>query len=286
MAAELTRRKRSLGRYMEALRKRMDPPMSAEALADLCEIARTTITRMEGGSQLPNRHLFAAILGALGVNDTERKEAFALWHRAKQPTATVEHASDLAPKYVAFRRDESEAVAELTINYVALPGVLQTARYASAVAEGGRLDVVWEQRMADERLARRQLLEGERPLRLHAILSEAALRYVVGGLHVWKEQLEQLLSATERENITIQVVPFARGAFGHMSGPVIILCFDDDPDAPHIVYLEHPAGGETIDKQEDVASFVAIFEDVRGLAWSPEESADFIRSLLNETKDE
>lgn len=290
MPAELTRRKRSLGRYMEALRKRPDRTLTADEVATLAETSRTTISRMEGGLQLPNKHLFAAILGALRVNETERREAFALWRRAGVRTASVEHAADLPPKYLAFRRDESEAVSELTINYVALPGLLQTAAYHQALVEATRWLVPkaspgWEERSADERRARQQLLTGEAPLYLHAILSEAVLRYVVGGREVWMEQLEHLLTVAQQENITIQVVPFDQGAYGSTNGPVTILCFEDDPDTPHTVYLEHPAGGETIDNQEEVSSFVDMFDDVRKLACSSDESALVIRTLLDKAKD-
>lgn len=171
---------------------------------------------MESGKQLPGRHLFAAVLTALGVTETERREAFALWNRARVKTAMVEHAADLPPKDVAFRRDESDASAVLTINYAALPGLLRTDAYQRAMSAANRWLVGeptpgWEDRLVEEQRSRQLLLSSAEPLHLHAVLSEAALRFAVGGAEVWADQLRHLLHAGEQDNITIQVVPFDRG---------------------------------------------------------------------------
>lgn len=289
MTAERTRRKRRLGLYMEGLRKRTDPALKPEAVAKKVETSRTTITRMELGQQLPGRHLFYAILGAYKTTTREREEAIARWSYAKQDTTVIEDSAALLPKYVAFRRDESEAARELTINYVALPGLLQTADYAAALAEGNRAlragDTGWEQRAADERQARQRLLSKPQPLHLHAIISEAALMHEVGGPVVMADQLRHLITMCSQPNVTIQIAPLATGAFGPMNSPVIILEFTDDPENPHSVYLEYAAGGETIDNQKDVSSFVALFNNVRVLALPPDESAAVIQSVLDKMED-
>lgn len=289
MAAERTRRKRRLGLFMEGLRRRVVPPLKPEQVAGMVEAARTTITRMESGQQLPNIQLLYAVLGVYGASEKERDEAVGLWRAAKQDTTVIEHAADLPPKYVAFRRDEAEAVAELTINYVALTGLLQTAGYAGALADANRSLRVradgWEQRTAQERQARQLLLAKPEPLRLHAILSEASLLYMVGGPTVMAEQLRHLLTVCAQPNVTIQVVPLASGAFGPMNSPVIILEFDDEPESQHTVYLEYAAGGESIERQADVTSFVTLFDDVRALALSPNDSAAVIRAVLDKIEE-
>ncbi|MFC0114719.1 Scr1 family TA system antitoxin-like transcriptional regulator [Kibdelosporangium aridum] len=290
MAVKPTRRKRKLGRYMERLRRKIEPTApTPEDVAKIVETARTTITRMELGQQLPQLHLFYAILGVYRATKDEREEATKLWRAAKQDTTVIEHAADLRPKYVAFRRDESEAVRERSINYVVLPGLLQTAGYASALADANNAlrtaEAGWELRAAEERQVRQRLLSGPNPLHLHAILSEACLLYQVGGSTVMAEQLQHLLTVARKPNVTIQVVPFAAGAVGPMTSPVIILEFDDDPENPHSVYLEHAAGGESIDDQTDVSRFLALFDDVRASALSPAKSTDAIRAVLDKIED-
>ncbi|GAA2969370.1 helix-turn-helix domain-containing protein [Actinokineospora diospyrosa] len=282
MPPEQTRRKRMVGRYMEALRKRHDPALIPERAAALADTSRTTISRLENGQQLPNKHLFAALLTVYGATPEERAEAVALWNHAKQGTVTVEHAADMPSKYVAFRRDEADAVAEFTINYSAIPGLLQTADYAMAISDDLGGDDTRRSRMTEDRQARQRLLGASRPLHTHAILSEAVLHFAVGGPTVLAEQLAHLVAAASSGTATIQVVPFVAGSFGTMNGPLTILRFDDDS---HVVYLEYPAGGELVDSPSDVSRFVRMFENVRGIALTPEESTAFIQRTLDVIKE-
>ncbi|RLK59681.1 helix-turn-helix domain-containing protein [Actinokineospora cianjurensis] len=283
MPPEQTRRKRMVGRYVEALRKRHDPTLLPERAAALADTSRTTISRLENGLQLPNKHLFAALLTVYGATDEERTEAMALWAHARQSAVTVEHAADMPSKYVAFRRDEADAVAEFTINYVAVPGLLQTADYAMAISDDLGGGDARRSRMTEDRQARQRLLDAPRPLVTHAILSEAVLRFAVGGPAVQAEQLAHLLAAAESKTITIQVVPFAAGSFGTMNGPLTILRFDDDS---HLAYLEYPAGGALVDSPADVSRFVRMFEDVRRIALTPGESTAFIQQTLDAIKEQ
>ena len=94
-------------------------------------------------------------------------------------------------------------------------------------------------------------------------------------------QLEYLLTVGARKNVTIQVVPFGAGAYGTMSGPVIVLSFGGEAD-PGLAYLEYAAGGETVENAKDVQAFVETFEDLRRkAALSPKESAMLIRAALD-----
>ena len=287
MPSEKTRRKARLGNYMLMLRKRIEPELKAEAVSELVETARTTITRMEAGRQVPSLHLMHAILGIYGVTDEERAEAVGRWRIAKQGTAVVEHAADAPMKYRAFRRDESEAAFERTMEPIAIHGLLQTAAYAAAVADAALLfnqnrPAGWEQRATDERLSRQKLLHGSGSLRLHSLIDEGVVRRVVGGPEVMAEQLRHLLAVGAQDNITIQVVPFGAGAYSTMSGPVSLLSFGHAEESD-TAYLEHAAGGELVENAEDVAVFVSTFERVsRDLALPPDQSADLIKEVLDQ----
>ncbi|MFD9894109.1 DUF5753 domain-containing protein [Amycolatopsis sp. NPDC059027] len=282
MALEKTRRKVKLGRYMQALRKDTVPVLRPEDIAPQFRIAATTITRMEGGLTLPGFTLLQALLGLYGVTDKQRAEATRLWEHAKQGSTSVENVTDLPTKYRAFRHDESDAVLERALDVVAVPGLLQTARYAETIGEATRRHhrpEGWDLRAAAERQTRQRLLEGTNPLRLYAIMDEAVIRRVIGSPEIMAEQLEYLLTAGARRNVTVQVVPFGVGAYGTMSGPMIVLSFEDDPD---LAYLEYAAGGETVENAKDVQAFVETFEEVRRkVALSPKESAELIRAALD-----
>ncbi|MDQ3402215.1 MAG: DUF5753 domain-containing protein [Actinomycetota bacterium] len=286
MPSERNRRKVKLGKYMTFLRKRVDPALMPERVGELMDVAMTTITRMESGHQVPNQHLLHAILGLYNVTDAERAEAIRLLKAAKQRVATVEHASDLASTYVDFRRSESEAATERTMESAAIPGMLQTPGYASAIADAAwpfnrKRPEGWEKRAADERQGRQRLLTKDNPLQLHAVIDEAVICRVVGTTATMAEQLRHLLAVGEWPNVTVQIVPFAAGAYGAMSGSAIILGFDDDDDLGS-VYLEYAAGGATVENPEDVAAFITTFDHVsQNVAFQPDRSADLIREVLN-----
>lgn len=281
VAAGRDRRKTRLGRYMQVLRERQVPRMIPERAAELAMCRRETITRVENGTALPSPVLLGALLRIYEATDDERAEAVRLREYAAHDTRVIEYAADLSARYLAFRRDESDAVIERTIDHVVVPGLLQTAGYAAAVAEAVHRGTGWDQRAADERRSRQRLLDGSHPLRLHALIGEGVLHTNVGGLATMREQLRHLLTMGELPNITIQVVPQAVGAWGTMSGPAIILDFDDPQDDHGSVYLEHAAGGDTVEMKPDVAAIISLFEYAEAnLALSSKESTAAIKAVL------
>lgn len=281
VAAGRDRRKSRLGRFMQGLRERQVPRMIPERAAELAMCRRETITRIENGTALPSPVLLGSLLRIYEATEDERAEAVRLRDYAAHDTRVIEYAADLSARYLAFRRDESDAVVERTIDHVVVPGLLQTAGYAAAVAEAVHRGTGWDQRAAAERRGRQQLLEGSHPLRLHALIGEGALYTRVGGRETMLEQLRHLLTMGERPNITIQIVPQAAGAWGTMSGPAIILDFDDPQDDHGSVYLEHAAGGDTVEMKPDVTAIINLFEYAEAnLALSPKKSAESIRNAL------
>ncbi|WP_425329290.1 Scr1 family TA system antitoxin-like transcriptional regulator [Thermopolyspora flexuosa] len=56
------------------------------------------------------------------------------------------------------------------------------------------------------------LLRKENPLRFWTVIDEAALRRQIGSVSVMRDQYAKLLDFADRDNITIQVLPFAKGA--------------------------------------------------------------------------
>jgi hypothetical protein len=283
MATARTRRKAKLGQYMQELRLRQVPAMIPERAAELALCRRETVTRLENGTMLPSPVLLGSLLGVYQATADERAEALRLRKYAAQEPTAVEHAADLPAKYLAFRMDESDAVTERTIDHVTIPGLLQTAGYAGALAEAGRKlnpSVGWEQRAAAERQSRQKLLSNTRPLRLHSLIGESVVLNQVGGAEVMAEQLRHLLAVGAQGNVTVQVVPLSAGAWGTMTGSAIILGFDGSADHGY-VYLDYAAGGESVENEDDVVAFVDLFEHAATeLALTPAQSAKLIKAAL------
>lgn len=169
---------------------------------------------------------------------------------------------------------------------VVVPGLLQTADYARAVhasAQRSRDQAANVEVFVAARLERQKLLDGPNALIMHAVIAEGALRQVVGGREVMREQLERLIEMSERPNVTIQVVPFTAGAYGGMSGACTILDYDDGAEDPPTAYLEYPAGGAWVDNGGDVQHLLTMFDSVSAdKALSPPDTVEFIRDLVRE----
>jgi hypothetical protein len=177
--------------------------------------------------------------------------------------------------------DECEAVRERTLDTVIVPGMLQTADYAAEIHRAARsrtgrqANETWA---ADERRDRQSLLfRPGRRLILHSLVDEAVLRRMIGGPAVMAAQLDHLLTMAREPGITIQVVPFAFGAYGAMSGPVTIFTFPEDGE-PDSAYLEYVSGGESLEDENDVAGLSAVWHEIADAAPSADESAEVIRS--------
>lgn len=73
-------------------------------------------------------------------------------------------------------------------------------------------------RAAELRLARQVRLTGDDPVHLDAVINEGALRRVVGGSDVMRDQLRQLVETSDLPNVVVRVLPFDAGAHPGVDG--------------------------------------------------------------------
>lgn len=111
----------------------------------------------------------------------------------------------------------------------AIPGLLQTRAYTDAITRRGTAERERDEveRLIDLRMTRQAALTRESaPLRLWTVLNEAVLRRVVGSPAIMRDQLLHLAEMTRHPKITVQVLPYERGAHpGMAAGPFQILGF-------------------------------------------------------------
>ncbi|MGH3777246.1 MAG: helix-turn-helix domain-containing protein [Pseudonocardiaceae bacterium] len=166
----------------------------------------------------------------------------------------------------------------------AIPGLLQTKNYAEAIARRGvseraEPDIA---RFVELRMARQGVLHRESdPLRLWAVVDEAALRRVVGDPTVMREQLLRLAEMARHPTITVQVVPYASGAHPGLMGRFQILDFPWPTD-PGVAYIEHRAGALYLEEPHEIEYHKLAFERTCAHALSADESATMIRDAAEE----
>jgi hypothetical protein len=177
-----------------------------------------------------------------------------------------------------------EALAERVVVFepLAIHGLLQTPEYAAAVTGHSRwISAVHVDRFVSFRIARaRRLTDPDRPLELHAIVTDGALRLAVGSEDVRRKQLQHLLSLAERPNVTIQVVRPEDGPHSALAGGFATLDFGEA--ARPVVYLEHKDGAIYLQSPDQVQTYTIVVTDLAQVAMSPERSRELIAGLLTQ----
>jgi hypothetical protein len=94
----------------------------------------------------------------------------------------------------------------------AVPGLLQTVRYARTVIRAGRPrdDEESIQRTVDARMERQQILARPKPPMLWCVMHEGTVRHIVGNAEIMGEQLDKLVKAAETPGICTPSAPVHR----------------------------------------------------------------------------
>lgn len=266
-----TPRSRRLGRELRALRT--GAKLTLEQVGERLQSSPSRISRVESGEIKARPGDVMELLDLYGV-DRAGEQGDALLELARQLKVAGwwQRMETLSQRYLTFIGFEAEANTLRNFEPVLVPGLLQTEEYAAAVVAVGREtehDAIDE--LVSARLKRQEVLSADRPIRLHAILSEAVLLADVGGADVMHAQCEHLVRMSRRANVTLQVLPFAAGAHLATHGGFAVLGFEqDDPD---LGYIETLAGELFLESAKEIDRLNIAFDNLRMLSLSPAESA-------------
>lgn len=182
-------------------------------------------------------------------------------------------------EYLAY-----EASASVVRQYdpVLVPGLLQTEEYARAILE---LAVGWDRETVDKawsvRQHRQELHDREDPPDMLFVVDEAAIRRQVGKGLIMRHQLERLREFASQPHVSLQILPFARGAHPGMLGNFILLEFAD-PTLDDMVHLESINEITVRDDTQLIARYLDRFLQLEELALSPEESLVMLEKVTEE----
>ncbi|MER6150607.1 helix-turn-helix domain-containing protein [Streptomyces hirsutus] len=278
-----------LGRQLgdELRRLREAAALTTTQAAEALDCTKGKISRIENGRVTVRIPDLTAMLLAYGAADAELRDRLSLLarkaNRRRRQGWWNQYGSVLADTYRDYIALEAMAGTIRTFQAQLVPGLLQTPEYIRAVTVASHQ---WQ--TADEieqfvqvRLARQERLVSDSPLQFWAVLSEAVLLQQVGGPKVMSAQLEQLLITSERPNVTIQVLPFSRGAHASMFGPYVVLGFPEEA-ALDVVLADNPTGSMWLEREAEVGRYQELFDAARTSALSPVESRTVIRRRAKE----
>lgn len=245
------------------------------------------LTRMERGEWVrPNPRDIQDLCDLYGVTDERQRDYLVTLAREGREKGWWQgYSKMLSETYSTYIGLESGASELYTCDQVVFPGLLQCEGYARAIVADGPAEVAAadvEQRVK-VRMERQQLLTREQePLRLWVVVDEAALHRQVGGPDVLRDQLAHVLRMSELAKVTIQIIPFAKGAYAATSGAFTILRFPE-PEDPAAVYVETPAGELFVEDGEEVRRFEVAYERLQAVALSPGDSLTLIAATAAKT---
>jgi transcriptional regulator with XRE-family HTH domain len=264
-------------------RLRIEAGVSREEAGEAIRASEWKIHRLENGQVGFKECDIIDLLRLYDVTDADDIAAFLELAREANAPGWWQDYGDVLPQWFRAYVD-LEAVATLIRTYEGqlVPGLLQTDDYVRAVIHDTSLESSEEVgRRVRLRMARQTLLTGEHPPRLWAVVDEAALRRPVGGREVMRGQVERLIAATKLPNVTLQILPLARGAHPAMVGAFSILRFADR-QLPDVVYLEHLTNALYLDKRDEVERYLDVMELLCVDSEPPAKTVELLTKILDE----
>ncbi|MGE5286250.1 MAG: helix-turn-helix domain-containing protein [Micromonosporaceae bacterium] len=247
--------------------------------------SRSKINRMEHGRVGFKERDVADLLTLYGVTDEQmRAGLLSLTRHANTPGWWSKYSDILADWFEAYLGLEAAASVIRTFELQFVHGLFQTEAYARAVTLLGYKAAPAEEidRRVSLRLKRQDLLASPEPPKVWSVIDEAALRRPVGGRAVMRAQLARLIELAELPHVTIQVVPFGRGAHAAAGGSFTILRFAE-PELPDVVYIEQLTSALYLEKRDDVDHYMEVMDNLGAEALTPAATAGFLAEITRET---
>jgi transcriptional regulator with XRE-family HTH domain len=274
-----TTRRRRLGLELRRLREAAD--LTGDDVAKRLGWSVSKVSRIEKARAAVPWSDVSDLLDVYGVDGETRAALIQLCKDSKQQAWWQSYNDVLASfKNLANYIDLESAASALSIyTPLTVPGLLQSEDYARAVIATARpLELREEEieRRVELRLRRQTVMAKDPPLRLWAIMDEAALHREVGGRDVMRRQLQHLAAIARRPEITLQVVPYSAGGHVAMTGEFSIFSFPDDPD---VLALEAITGTLYLDRRNDIGRATLCFDHLRSTAHTAVDSVALINEI-------
>jgi transcriptional regulator with XRE-family HTH domain len=174
---------------------------------------------------------------------------------------------------------EHHATAVRTAFIANIPDMLQTAEHAREIlghAVPAPTPPEVEHRVS-YRIKRQDFVFRDDPNPYSTVVHEAALHMRVGGRRVARDQLRHLLDMSERDHITLRVLPFEAGALPGSGQSVTYLC--GTVPLLDTVQLDQFHGPVLLDAEDHLEKYRRLLDVITATALSREKSRNLIHSI-------
>lgn len=277
-----TIRRRRLGAALRRLRD--EAGLTTIEAGERLSWSHSKISRIETSKTPVTSTDVASLLAQYEIASEETEALLKLAREAKQRGWWHSYSEILPDGFDSYLGFEVEAQTISTFQPQVVPGLLQTEQYATAVLGAHALRTTpdeMERSVGLRRARQTRLTSDGDPVQLDAVIGESALRQLIGGAEVMREQLQQLTALGERPNVTLRVLPFDAGAHPALNGVFTVLEFPD-PDDPRIVHVDNLIGSAYLESIREVGLYRLAYQQLQDIALRPDESAKLIVRLTEE----
>ncbi|SES39087.1 DUF5753 domain-containing protein [Actinokineospora terrae] len=267
-----------LGRRLRRERERLGRTQQ-EVVAAL-EWSLSKLQRIEAGTHGVSTTDLRSLLAHYGTG-AEQESYLAEARAGREKSWYAAFRDVLSTQVTRLFGYESIATSIRQVNPLHIPGPLQTRAYAreqlTPYFAEPRLGQAIEARVERQR----RLWGTDRP-EAAMVIDESAIRRLVGGPEVMREQLQRLVQAATEPHMSVRVVPFSAGWHYGLEGSFILIDVADPQGRTETVLYQEQADRDffTDDDAEVLTAYDAKWDALEAVALGERESGELIADQL------
>jgi transcriptional regulator with XRE-family HTH domain len=260
----------------ELRRLREAAGLSCQDVAGRLGMSVTKVQRLETGTGLRLADV-EALLGLYEVSAARGAELLTVVRQCHRRTWWTQRAA--IPRYWrSLTHLEASANRLLDFQLYLLPVLLRTPDYGRRVLVDGFVSRTDEEveRLLGMQHTRQAALAAPGGPALHVVVDEHAMSWLACGDAMSRGQLRYLLAASERPNVTLQVIPRSVGMHAGMHGSFTIMEYGNGRD---VVFTEQLVCATYYQTESDLTVYRGIMTSLLTDALSPVRTRDYLHGL-------
>lgn len=262
-------RQHELGTRLRWLRN--EHGMTVEEVAAKLLCSTTKISRLETAARRPSLRDVRDLCALYEIDEPTSRELMTLAIQAREQGWWTQY-DDLNLDPLIGLEQEAAVITCYSMYY--MPGLLQTEDYATGIIKtvAPKMDPQIVHQRVEARMRRQQLLDEDSRPHYSVLLDELVIRRGVGGSALMAAQLDKILEIVRSGRATVQIIPFAAGAYAAADGYFVLLEFEEDSNLLPIVYIEGLIDNHYLQRKDDIARYRETTAYLQGRALSPRDS--------------
>ncbi|MFI1967343.1 helix-turn-helix domain-containing protein [Streptomyces pathocidini] len=274
-----TARQERLGAELRKLREAAG--VTARDAAALLGSGSTQMSHIEAGRFGISEDRIRRLAGHYACDDHQLVDALVTMANERSKGWWEEFRGVVGPMSLDLAELEHHATSLRALQVIHIPGILQTEDHMRTVFRYNSPDLPPRDLDAhiEFRMRRKDVLQ-DSPF--DAIVHEAALRIKVGGAKVARAQLEHVLEMSERDKVTVRVIPFDVDDFAG-TGYSILYAGGSVPQLD-TVHIDTAHGVIFVDAEAQLRRYRSLFQRIEASVLSVAESRKLIHRIARDLR--